>query len=243
MSAFDAPDALNDDGTVTFRIAPSTWRRYNVSPDTYQTVNGDSWSDGVIESYSEDTGLELNWDSFEWEHDHAGIVRGFAEVLGDWIAETLQVAGLESLRDVTVIDSWSPAFYNFTSDGFELELTCDPAELRSLTEGFDVDEWGARHYASVDGFASFVPSRLTDPTWRADYDGAFRVESLLASADPYGEREWIVALLEAEWEVYDRHTTVTLREVEYLESGYTLADLEEWAATLSPVTEGQLPLL
>jgi hypothetical protein len=234
LARFDDADRLNDDGTVTFRIIPSSWRRYNISPDTYQLVNGDSWTESEIEWWSQETGRDLTYDDLSWEYDHAGIVRGFAEELAHWISEELMGAGLNSLANVRVVDSWSPQFYNFTSDGFEVEITCDPAELRGLTGDFDVDDWVHEWYRSCDGFISYVPSRLDDSEWRAGYDAEFRVESLLASLDPSDNEDWRYRLWEAEHEVYGENTRVEILHPEYMDSGYTLPELEEWARELSP---------
>lgn len=259
-AAFDHRDRLNDDGTVTLRMTPSAWHGYNISPDTYQTVNGDSWVESELEYLNEggDEGysllgkaldglvaqhpITLDYDHFDWTYDHAAIVGDFSGELANWMAETLAEIGLSC--SVSVRDTWSPKEYNFTSDGFEVDLTCDPAKLRALTEDFDVDAWGHEHYRSYDGFMSFVTSRLNDDEWHAEYDGGFRVESLLLAHDPCREREWVMWLLEAEQEVYMQHTTVVpdedriresiLAEYGYMESGLTLLELEEWAASLAP---------
>lgn len=233
-AAFDTADRLNDDGSVTLRIIASNWRRYNISPDTYQLVNGDSWEASEIEYWSEETGRDLGYDDFIWTYDHRAIVQSFGETLAFWMKDALIEAGLDSVRDVECIDAWSPQFYNFTSDGFEVRLTCDPAQLRSLTPDFDVDAWGHEWYRSCDGFLSFVTSRLNDDTWHADYDGEFRIESLLSGLDPADEDTWRHALYEAEDDVYREHTQVEVKHPIYMDSGYTLPELEEWAESLAP---------
>lgn len=262
LGSFDHPDRLNYDGTVTFTITPSNWHAYGISPDTYQTVNGDSWLEmelynlnevlrdpgfhggGISDyfkglDYLDGTDFEFEWGDFNWDYDHRAILRDFAQVLVDWIAATLEQAGLE-LEDYRLVGSWSPQFYNFTSDGFEMEVTCDPAKLRELTPGFDVDDWAYENYRSYDGFLSFVTSRMHDENWHSIYDGEFRVESLLRSLDPHGERSWVMDLVEVEWEIYAEHVTVEpdldrIRERflaeggAYLDSQYTEAELDEWA--------------
>ena len=265
-ASFDHADRLNEDGTVTLRMTPSAWHRYNLSPDTYQSFNGDSWVESELEylntesSLSErfgsqyadlDYDIDLDYDHFTWEYDHAGIVRALAEELADWMAETLWGAGLEST--VKVIDSWSPAYYNFTSDGFEVELTCDPAALRALTPDFDVDEWGAKHYRSYDGFTSFVTGRLDGDDWHAEYDGGFRVESLLTEEDQHGGQDWVMRLAEAEWEVYSSNVKIEpdvdaireaiLAKYGHLDSGYTLTELQDWATESAKQVEGQLSII
>lgn len=230
---FDDADFLNDDGTISFRMVPSNWHAYNISPDTYQMFSGDSWVESELEWFREETGRDVTYDDFTWTYDHAGIVRDLATELTNWLAEKLWDLGLESVS-VELHDTWSPQFYNFTSDGFEVEVTCDPAELRALTEDFDVDDWVHEHYRSRDGFLSFVTGRMSDDDWRAGYDAEFRVESLLKSDDHYGERDWVMRLAEAEWEVYSANVTTELIEPEYLDSGYTLPELEEWAESLTP---------
>lgn len=245
MSTFDQTDRLNEDGTVTFRIIPSNWHAYNISPDTYQSFNGDSWLESEHEYLSEHYGVPIGWREGELDvdvtYDHKAIVRALAEVAADWIRDTLWQNGLDSISNVHVVDSWSPAYYNFQSDGFEVELTCDPEELRALTEGFDVDAHAHDHYRSYDGFLSYVTGRLEDPEWRAQYDGEFRVEHLLAHADDpdvHG-REWIMALAEAEYEVYSEHTTIEVGR-DYRDSGYSFSELFEWAEALTPTQDETL---
>jgi hypothetical protein len=253
---FDHEDYLNEDGTVTLRMTPSAWHGYNISPDTYQTVNGDSFVESELEyvnEYADEAGysilgsalgdlvkqypIRLDYDHFNWTYNHSKIVADFAHELACWMQETLTDIGLSC--SIEVRDTWSPQFYNFTSDGFEVELTCDPAELRALTPDFDVDDWGHEHYRSYDGFMSFVTSRLNDDDWHAEYDGGFRVESLFVEHDRYHERDWIMRLAEAEHEVYMDNVTVEpdedriresiLEQYGYMESGFTLHELEEWA--------------
>lgn len=274
---FDHPDRLNDDGTVTLRFAPSAWRAYNISPDTYQTVNGDSWTECEMEYMAEQSdeefesfhgiskaGVELEYDDFTWTYNHTQIVRDFSEVLCDWIVgELFNLVGCGQQHELIwdeetkthhwsedfgalsgeVHDSWSPQFYNFTSDGFEMNLTIHPQTLRDLTPDFDLDEWVSEHYRSMDGFMSYVTSRVEDDDWAADYDGQFRIEYLFAKEiDPYGERQWIYSLAEAEHEIYSTNTTIEVREDRirerqlYLDSEYTLAELEEWARDIERAT-------
>jgi hypothetical protein len=264
---FDHADRLNDDGTVTLRMTPSNWHAYNMSPDTYQMFNGDSWYESEVDHFvsgerstSEMFGDEyanldgvkaelLTGDHFDWDYNHSGIVRGLAESLSIWMQSVLTDAGLSC--SIEVIDTWSPAYYNFTSDGFEVEVTCDPAELRALTPDFDVDDWAHEHYRSRDGFMSFVTGRMNDPEWHAEYDGGFRVESLFASSTDFDvlERGWVMALAEDEWEVYMENVKITpnvdaIRELMvYMESDFTLTELEEWAAELLAVYQtGMDPL-
>lgn len=283
---FDHPDNLNEDGTITLRITPSNWHAYNISPDTYQTVNGDHYVDMEQDYFQNEmsdeefqqafgvskAGVTLEYDDFEWNMDHGAIVRDFSEVLCDWIVgELFDLVGTAGQHELIwdeekkehfwsedfgalsgeVIDSWSPQFYNFTSDGFEMELTIHPETLRSLTEDFDVDEWVQEHYRSRDGFLSFVTSRMNDDEWASHYDGEFRIEYLFAKViDTYHERQWVYALAEAEFEVYMHHTRIEVREDRirerqlYLDSEYTLAELEEWAAEIQAQQQaGMDPLL
>lgn len=268
---FDHPDRLNEDGTVTITMQPSNWRAYNISPDTYQTVNGDSWVEMEMDYFQNEmsdedfqqsfgvskAGVTLEYDDFTWTYDHTAIVREFAETLCNWtVGELFNLVGTGQQHELIwdeekgvhywsedfgalsgeVRDSWSPAYYNFQSDGFEMDLTIHPQTLRDLTPDFDVEEWVQEHYRSVDGFLSYVTSRMNDDEWAADYDGQFRVEYLFAKViDPYHERQWIMALAEDEHEVYMNHVKIEAREDSirerqlYLDSDYTLTELEEWA--------------
>lgn len=187
--AFDSDDLLNEDGTVTITMSPSQWRHYNISPDTYGLFTPEHFENIEIQYASEVSGQDdLDYDDFDWEYDHPAIVRNISETIADAIVERLIENGLESATATEVIDSWSPREYNFTSDGFEMRFTCDPKELRSLTSDFNVEEWVRGYYRSCDGFFSYVPGRMRDDDWYAEYDGAFRIEYLLArEVDPYSD--------------------------------------------------------
>ena len=88
-----------------------------------------------------------------------------------------------------------------------MEFTCDPEELRELTQDFDVDEWAAKYYRSYDGFMSFVTGRMNDPEWRAQYDGEFRIQFLLMAQDE--SDSWWLTVLEDVTEIYMNNTVVT----------------------------------
>ena len=204
---FDNEDRLNEDGTVTITLVPSAWHGLNISPDTYHLFDGDSLDSDILDWYREESELDIEWNDLDWTYNHPQIVRSLAESCMDWIAATLMEAGLESMTDVKLLDSWSPREYNFTSDGFEMEFKCDPKELRDLTKGFDVDAWAMEHYSSYDGFYSYVTGRLTDPEWRAGYDGEFRVQSLLMAHEDK-DVPWWVSVVEDASEIYMNNTTV-----------------------------------
>lgn len=241
---FDAPDRLNDDGTVTMVLAPSTWHAFNMSPDTYQTFTSDHFEESEIEGWSEHLGRDLNYDDFDWTYDHAGIVRSISEVMADWIGERLSDLGVGSAQ-VELTRTGSPKFYNFESDWFEIEVTLDPAELRAVTPDFDVDAWASEYYRSYDGFHSYVTGRMHDDDYHAEYDFAFRVESLLReNADTYEPDNWKYEVWENEYEIYMDHVTMTLRDEEdYEGSGYKLSELHEWSETYNaPRQTETLPL-
>lgn len=256
IADFDHDDYLNDDGTVTIRATPSAWHVRGFAPDTYSVVDGDHFVnmtqealdeldiDGVFgDEYADLAGydIEFQYDHFEWDYDHAAIVREFAQELCDWMAEYLFDCGLDA--SVSLRDTWSPREYNFVSDGLEVEVTCDPDELRALTEDFDVHGWTREHYGSYDGFLSFVTGRMQDDEWVGIYDGEFRLEYLMYLNDVYDDRSWIMRLAEVEYEVYSEHTTVTpnreeiretiLEKCGYMDSGYTLEELTGWAKELT----------
>ena len=204
--AFDSDDLLNEDGTVTITMSPSQWRNYNIAPDTYHLFTTEHFENNEIQYASEVSGQDdLDYGDFDWEYDHSTIVREISETIAYVIVERLIENGLESATATEVIDSWSPREYNFTSDGFEMEFTCDPKELRALTPDFNVEEWVKEHYSSCDGFFSYVPGRMRDDEWYAEYDGAFRIEYLLArEVDPYSDW-WQWRVDEALTEIHVAH--------------------------------------
>ena len=207
--AFDSDDLLNEDGTVTITMSPSQWHHYNISPDTYSLFTTEHFENNEIQNASEVSGQDdLDYGDFDWEYDHPAIVRGISEALADTIVEKLMEIGLESAAATDVIDSWSPREYNFTSDGFEMRFTCDPEELRALTPDFFVEEWVHDHYRSSSGFLSYVPGRMQDDDWYAEYDGAFRIEYLLSrEVDP--DYDWW------RWEVDEALTEIHVAHIDF----------------------------
>ncbi len=264
---FDHEDYLNENGDAVIRTAPSTWRRYNISPDTYGLFTMDSYLDSEYEHLSEvgfaqagypelaryDAVLDhLHYDWFTHDWNHSGLVRDISIRLSWWLASALEEK-LDSGVGVHVIDTWSPSFYNFESDGFEVEVLVDPKALRDATPDFDVDKWVKDHYSSVDGFISFVPHRMVDDDWVAEYDGGFRLEYLLDELDPYGDHEWIEFVYEGLHEDYmDNHSMepnveeIRERFIEvcgYEGSSFSLEELQEWASEMMSVYQaGMGPL-
>ena len=204
--AFDSDDLLNEDGSVTITMSPSQWHHYNIAPDTYHLFTSEHFENIEIQYAVEVSGEDdLDYDDFDWEYDHSAIVREISETIADVIVEKLVEIDLDSARDADVKDSWSPREYNFTSDGFEMEFTCDPKELRALTPDFNVEEWVKEHYCSRNGFISYVPGRMTDDKWYAEYDGAFRIEYLLSKeVDPYSDW-WQLRVYEALTDIHMSH--------------------------------------
>lgn len=152
------------------------------------------------------------------------------------MGDALSDAGVDA--QVKVLDTWSPKFYNFESDGFEVAVTLDPARLRTATTEFDVDQWARDYYSSRDGFASFVTGRMEGDAWAAEYDGGFRVESLLAALDPFGALPWRDRVWDAENEIYAERVTISPDPEPFLDTTRTYEDWEQYAHDLTEAMSG-----
>lgn len=98
------------------------------SIDTYGMFTGDSVDESESEHYRETYGLtDDEWQSLGFDYDHAGIVKDLA---------TESISNLENavvgqvVKSITLKDTKSPQFYNFTTDSYTAEWDIDETQLK-----------------------------------------------------------------------------------------------------------------
>lgn len=208
MSEFEISESVNEDGETIVEIKLDSNLLPVLNIDTYQCFNGDSWVEQEIEGYNENEGTDLGYDDFDWNYDHAGIVKALAEASAETVVDQLATDGV--ITGVDVKSVYSPREYNFATDSYCAVWTVNRSKLEAWCKetAFDADAFAKEHYSSYDGFISFVPSMLRD-----DREGTtlwLMIDAYMRSE--YDEERGFLHVAEAEWEVYQNNVTVTPKE-------------------------------
>ena len=107
----------------------------NIHIDTYGMLTGDSFIEYEIEYLSERDNKSYDYDDFDWSFDHKNIVKQFAiESIG--IIENA-IASTDYEKIITSIElekSFSPKYYNYTTDGYKMVVEYDEKALERYTE-------------------------------------------------------------------------------------------------------------
>lgn len=199
---------------VSFEVDSNTLPYVEV--DTYGMHNGDNWTENTLENFgsgeSDAPYDSPNYDDYEWDYDHAGIIKGLAETS---IREILdQLAGDGVIKSIEFISTYSPREYNFTSDSFKARWTINLAKLTKWCDdaGFDPDEYAREFHSSYSGFISFVDGWLSDPDRRPGTVLWLRLCAYLRAE--LDEESLKMALWEDEDSIYDENVTITRKDQE-----------------------------
>lgn len=208
MSEFVISESVNEDGETIVEIELDSNLLPVLNIDTYQCFNGDSWVESELESFSEEEDKDLGYDDFEWQYDHAGIVKALAQASAETVLDQLATDGV--ITGVDVQSVYSPREYNFATDSYRALWTVNLSKLEAWCKesAFDADAFAKEHYSSYDGFMSFVPSMLRD-----DREGTtvwLMIDAYMRSE--YDEERGFLHVAEAEWEAYQNNVIVTYKE-------------------------------
>jgi len=101
--------------------------RYTV--DMYQTFTSDHTEEYMLEQYNEackpdthtDTYIDtqLEYDHFDWNYNMQAVLKGLAEASIELIKEYADKA---IIQNITVIGTDSPKEYNYSTDGYSMEI-------------------------------------------------------------------------------------------------------------------------
>lgn len=109
--------------------------------DTYQVFTGESFEEYELEYLREiHEDSTLDYDSFEWSYDHDAIVKELAIQSIDIIENELRHSDIDVIESIELDESFSPRFYNYTTDGYKMNVTCNAPRLH---------EYMVKHYDAI----------------------------------------------------------------------------------------------
>lgn len=170
------------------------------SVDTYGQFTGSDVDEQIIQSYNDEHGTDYNYDDFDWEYDHANIVKDLA---------TERAALLETevpaFKSVTVETTGSPREYNFSTDYAMFEIDYDEDMVEQFVTD-NTDLWNEFYHDS--GWWSQI-------SWRDDNEETrdlVRMAKLNFYLDDFYRKHWedYDPLYDIEYSVYFEHTRCKL---------------------------------
>lgn len=175
--------------------------------DTYHMLTGESWQESEIDYQREQSNNDtLDYDSFNWELDHAAIVRKFAEYSLEYVIDQVkEYAGV--VVQATLKDTGSPKYYNYTTDWYIYDVEPTAELIDALKKHYDanketvntrIDSYGPQ---KVEDGPYWVHAAWCDMVDKAISNDNTGIES---SLDDYNTVMW-----EIESEVYTENVTVT----------------------------------
>ena len=103
--------------------------------DTYQTFTGEGTDEMIIQSYNEEHDTDYGYDDFEWDYDHAEIVRDLATKRA-----ILLETEAPAINSVKVKSTGSPREYNFSTDYAMFEIDYDEDMVEKFVDQ-DFNKW------------------------------------------------------------------------------------------------------
>ena len=170
------------------------------SIDTYNQFTGGDIDDQIIQDYNNEHGTDYNYDGFEWDYDHAGIVKDLATERA-----ALLEAEVPAFKSVIVKSTGSPREYNFSTDYAMLEIDYDEAMVEQFVTD-NTDLWNEFYHDS--GWWSQI-------SWRDDNEETrelIRMAKLNFYLDDFYRKHWYDydPLYEIESDTYFEHTRCKL---------------------------------
>ena len=172
----------------------------NIHIDTYQTLTGDNATESELEYINDErepNTPKLTYDDFDWTYDHAQIVKDFAhasiQIITDAIANTPYA---DIIKDITLLDTSSPRYYNYTTDGYTAIYTINADELAKYieTNRADIIAIAEKYDATI------IDSGIISPK-NMQHAAICHILNNCITADDYNMAMW-----EVETEVYYENT-------------------------------------
>ena len=169
--------------------------------DTYQTFTCDQVDESLINYYNEEHGTNYDYDDFEWDYDHAQIVKELAERRAEFLE-----GESPAIHKCVPVSTGSPREYNYSTDYAMFEIDYDD----DLVEKF-VKE-------NQEDYAKFYRNSgwYSHTEWRDD-DDEQRAENIAISKLDYYLNKTIdrdtayYALAEYAYEIYENNTKMILK--------------------------------
>ena len=169
--------------------------------DTYGIYKGEGVDEQIIDDYNEEHHTDYNYDDFDWNYDHAQIVKALANLR----AEALQ-NDVDTIRYVKVLGTGSPREYNFSTDWATFEIDYDEDAVEKYVKGTKekYDDW----YRDS-GWYSATEWRDDDDPRRAENIRIAKLDYYLNTKALPTFDDWYWAVAEYESEIYFENTTAT----------------------------------
>lgn len=87
---------------------------------TYQNFDGYGVDEMIIEGYNQEHGTDYDYDDFEWDYEHAEIVKDLATERAKLLQDDVDI-----IKSVKVIKTGSPREYNYSTDWADFEIDYD----------------------------------------------------------------------------------------------------------------------
>lgn len=170
--------------------------------DTYQTFTGDQADENLISYYNEEHNTDYDYDDFEWDYDHAQIVKDFAKRRAEFLESESP-----AIHKCVPVSTGSPREYNYSTDYamFEIDYDDDLVEkfIKENQEAYDKFYRNSGWYSHTE--------------WRDDADEQ-KAENIEMSKLDYYLNKTIdhdtayYAVAEHEYEIYENNTTMKLKD-------------------------------
>lgn len=110
--------------------------------DTYGMFNGESAEESEREYYAD----EYNLTDIDFDYNHSGVVKHLAKYSVNLLLDNLPS---DVVQDITLENTRSPQFYNYTTDSYTAIWTVDAEKLKqyrydnrdAFAKWFDASEW------------------------------------------------------------------------------------------------------
>lgn len=170
--------------------------------DTYQTFTGDQADESLIDYYNEKHNTDYNYDDFEWDYDHAQIVKDLAERRAEFLKSESP-----AIYKCVPVSTGSPREYNFSTDYAMFEITYDD----DLVEKFikenqeDYDK-----FYQDSGWYSHTEWRDDDDERKGENIEMSKLDYYLNKTIDHDTAYY--ALAEDEYEIYGSNTVMILKD-------------------------------
>lgn len=165
----------------------------NVHIDTYGYFTSESYDECELENLREDYG-DVDYDDFEWEYNHENIVKDLADSSIEVIEQAMKYTEYaEIITAIELVRSFSPRYYNYTTDGYKMNVTYNATKLH---------EYMSSHYDEIVKIASDYSTEINDND--RIYATIVHILDNCISSDDYN-----MAMCENVHEIYSENTTIT----------------------------------
>lgn len=170
--------------------------------DTYTMFNGGNVDEMLIGDYNEEHNTDYDYDDFEWDYDHAQIVKDFAKRRAEFLESESP-----AIHKCVPTTTGSPREYNFSTDYAVFEITYDD----DLVEKFiKENQEGYNKFYRDSGWYSHTEWRDDDDEQKAENIEISKLDYYLNKTIDHDTAYY--ALAEDEYEVYMNNTTMTLKD-------------------------------